>query len=214
MPGLDWRLPRRRTPLRCVKREARTLLWRLFVASFCMMQVMMMAAPTYFASGAEVPADLRRLLHWGSWVLSWPVMLFSATPFLRGAWRSLRRRQLGMDVPVALGIVITFAASTWALGDASGQAEVYFDSLTMFVAFLLAGRWLELKARHGAVQELGALQGDEPAEASRGSAPMAAWWPCQPMSWPWAMCCASRWASAWCATACCWMAARRWTKPC
>jgi len=149
------------------QREARTLLWRLFVAAFCMMQVMMLAAPTYFASGAEVPADLRRLLHWGSWVLSWPVMLFSATPFLRGAWRSLRRRQLGMDVPVALGILITFAASTWALGDATGQAEVYFDSLTMFVAFLLAGRWLELKARHGAALELSALQGDEPTEALR-----------------------------------------------
>lgn len=149
------------------QREARTLLWRLFVAAFCMMQVMMLAAPTYFASGAEVPADLRRLLHWGSWVLSWPVMLFSATPFLRGAWRSLRRRQLGMDVPVALGILITFAASTWALGDATGQTEVYFDSLTMFVAFLLAGRWLELKARHGAIEELSALQGDEPAEAVR-----------------------------------------------
>jgi Cu2+-exporting ATPase len=149
------------------KREARTLLWRLFVASFCMMQVMMLAAPTYFAAGAEVPADLRLLLHWGSWVLSWPVMLFSATPFLRGAWRSLRRRQLGMDVPVALGILITFAASSWALSDPTGQTEVYFDSLTMFVAFLLAGRWLELKARHGAAQELGALQGDEPEDVAR-----------------------------------------------
>ncbi len=148
------------------QREARTLLWRFFVAAFCMMQVMMLAAPTYFASGAEVPADLRRLLHWGSWVLSWPVMVFSATPFLRGAWRSLRRRQLGMDVPVALGILITFGASSWALGDPSGQSEVYFDSLTMFVAFLLAGRWLELKARHAAAQALAALQGDEPAEVS------------------------------------------------
>ncbi|RVT83009.1 cadmium-translocating P-type ATPase [Inhella crocodyli] len=149
------------------RQEARTLLWRFFVAAFCMMQVMMLAAPTYFASGAEVPPDLRRLLHWGSWVLSWPVMVFSATPFLRGAWRSLRRRQLGMDVPVALGILITFGASTWALGDPTGQAEVYFDSLTMFVAFLLAGRWLELKARHAAAQALADLQGDEAAEVSR-----------------------------------------------
>ncbi|MFN8848920.1 MAG: heavy metal translocating P-type ATPase [Inhella sp.] len=149
------------------QREARVLLWRLFVAAFCMMQVMMLAAPTYFAAGAEVPADLRRLLHWGSWVLSWPVMLFSAQPFLQGAWRSLRRRQLGMDVPVALGIVITFAASTWALNDPSGREAVYFDSLTMFVAFLLAGRWLEMKARHGAAQELAALTASDTPDVAR-----------------------------------------------
>ena len=152
--------------------EARTLLWRLFVAGFCMMQVMMMAAPTYFAEGATIPADLRQLLHWGSWVLSWPVMLFSSQPFLIGAWRSLKRRRLGMDVPVALGVLVTFGVSTLVLFDPSGPwgADVYFDSLTMFMAFLLAGRWFELKARHAAAMELAALAGQPDVQVQRETA--------------------------------------------
>ena len=46
-----------------------------------------------------------------------------------------------MDVPVALGIAVTFVASTGATFDPGGVFghEVYFDSLTMFVAFLLGG---------------------------------------------------------------------------
>ncbi len=150
------------------RQEARSLLWRVFVAGFCMMQIMMLAAPTYFAEGAGVPPDLRQLLHWGSWVLAWPVMLFSAQPYLVGAWRSLRQSRLGMDVPVALGILITFGVSSLALFNPAGPwgAEVYFDSLSMFVAFLLLGRWYELKARHAAAAELLALQ-NQTAEPAR-----------------------------------------------
>ncbi len=149
--------------------EARTLLWRLFVAGFCMMQVMMLAAPTYFAEGAAMPADLRQLLHWGSWVLSWPVLLFSSQPFLVGAWRSLKRRQLGMDVPVALGALVAFAVSSLVLFDPAGPwgTEVYFDSFTMFIAFLLGGRWFELKARHAAAAELAGLMSTREHQVQR-----------------------------------------------
>ncbi|MBN8504740.1 MAG: heavy metal translocating P-type ATPase [Burkholderiales bacterium] len=154
------------------RQESRQLLWRLFVAGFCMMQVMMLAAPTYFAEGAAMPADLRRLLHWGGWVLSWPVMLFSSQPFLVGAWRSLRQRRLGMDVPVALGALVTFGVSTLALFDPAGPwgAEIYFDSLTMFISFLLAARWFELRARHAAAAELSELVADQQAPVQREAA--------------------------------------------
>ena len=62
----------------------------------------------------ELAPDMRQLLNWGGWVLTLPVMLFSAGPFFRGAWRALRQRRIGMDVPVALGIAVTFIASTGA----------------------------------------------------------------------------------------------------
>ena len=61
-----------------------------------------------------------------------------------------------MDVPVALGLTVTFVASSGALFEPGGLfgREVYFDSLTMFVSFLLAGRYLELRARHRAAAAL------------------------------------------------------------
>ncbi|MFT3665519.1 heavy metal translocating P-type ATPase [Piscinibacter sp.] len=130
--------------------EQRKALWRLFVAGFCMMQVMMYATPAYVSEPGDITPDMLRLLQWASWLLSLPVLLFSAGPFFRGAWNSLRQRRLGMDVPVSLGIAVTFIASSGATFDPGGVFghEVYFDSLTMFVFFLLGGRWLELRARH------------------------------------------------------------------
>ena len=150
-------VPDAAAPARELRRRAHRLaLWRLFVASLCAMQVMMLATPSYVAGPGELAPDLRQLLNWGSWLLALPVLLFAAGPFFSGAWRALRQRRIGMDVPVALGIAITFIASTGATFDPTGVfgSEVYFDSLTMFVSFLLAARYLELRARQGAAAAL------------------------------------------------------------
>jgi len=138
------------------RRESRDALWGLFVAVFCMMQVMMLAAPNYVARPGELAPDLKQLLDWGSWVLTLPVLWWSAAPFFRGAWRSVRSRRIGMDVPVALGLAVAFVASTGAAFDPGGPFghEVWFDSLTMFVSFLLGARWLQMRARHRAAETL------------------------------------------------------------
>lgn len=149
--------------------EARTALWRLFVAGLCAMQVMMLATPAYVSAPGELAPDLKRLLDWGSWLLTLPVMCFSAAPFFAGAWRAMRSRRIGMDVPVALGIAVAFGASTGAAFDPGGAFghEVWFDSLTMFVAFLLGGRWLEMRARHRAAAALESAVGRLPERVQR-----------------------------------------------
>ncbi len=131
-------------------REQRMMLWRLVVAVFCMMQVMMYAYPTYVSASNDITPEMIQLMKWASWLLTLPVMLFSATPFLSQAYLSLRQRQLGMDVPVALGIVVAFVMSTLAtFAPGSWWGDVtYYDSLTMFVSFLLIGRWVDVKLRN------------------------------------------------------------------
>jgi Cu2+-exporting ATPase len=130
-------------------REVRLALWRWLVAGFCMMQVMMYAYPAYIAQPGEMADDAAQLLRWASWVLTLPVLFFSCGPFFRSAWRDIRHGRIGMDLPVAFGIAIAFAVSTAATFDSAGVlgSEVYFDSLTMFVFFLLTGRWLEARLR-------------------------------------------------------------------
>lgn len=140
-------------------RERRVLLWRLSVAAFCMMQVMMITWPQYVAGQDVIPRDLWNLMNWACWVLSLPVMLFSCGPFLRGAWHAALQGRVSMDTPVSLGIVGTFIVSTgvtFGNQDVFGH-EAYFDSLTMFVTFLLAGRWLESRAREQVTQSLEAM---------------------------------------------------------
>lgn len=157
-----------------VQRQAdtRRMLWRLGVAGLCMMQVMMYAAPSYFTAPGEIEPDLIHLLRWAQWVLSLPVLLFACQPFLAGAWRDARARRIGMDLPVALGMVITFVVSSLGTFEPAGPFghEVYFDSFTMFVFFLLAGRWLELRLRDRAAGALEALMHRLPDSVQRRDA--------------------------------------------
>ncbi len=154
------------------QQESRQALWRLFVAVFCAMQIMMMAAPAYFSATGDLAPDMRRLMNWAAWLLTLPVMVFSAAPFFQGAWRALRTRHIGMDVPVALGLLVAFVASTAAAFNPSGVlgGEVYFDSITMFVSFLLCGRFIEMRMRHRAETSLQDTVGRLPETALREAA--------------------------------------------
>ena len=151
------------------KAETRKALWRWMVAGFCMMQVMMYAYPAYTARPGDLSTEMESLLRWASWVLSLPVMLFSCGPFFSNAWRDLRHGSISMDLPVALGIAITFGVSTVGTFEPLGAfgKEVYFDSLTMFVFFLLTGRWLELRLRDRTAGALEALMNRLPDSVER-----------------------------------------------
>jgi Cu2+-exporting ATPase len=109
------------------------------------------------------------LLRWASWVLTLPVVLFSCGPFFSNAMRDIRARRVSMDLPVALGMVITFLLSSVATFEPEGMfgAEVYYDSLTMFVFFLLTGRWLELRVRDRTAGALETLMNRLPDSVER-----------------------------------------------
>jgi Cu2+-exporting ATPase len=150
-----------------VKRERRQLLTRLGVAMLGMMQVMMYAWPGYV--GADITPEFEVLLGWTSWALTVPVMMYSAGPIFQAAWRSVQsfrqNHMLGMDVPIALALALAFIAGTINLIKGSGQS--YFDSITMFVAFILAARYVELLARQAAQGGAEALAKQLPATCER-----------------------------------------------
>ena len=149
--------------------ETRKALWRWLVAGLCMMQVMMYAWPAYIAQPGDLTGEMEQLLRWASWVLTLPVILFSCGPFFRSALRDVAQARISMDLPVALGMAITFAVSTVGTFQPEGAfgKEVYFDSLTMFVFFLLTGRWLELRLRDRTAGALEALMNRLPDSVER-----------------------------------------------
>ena len=118
---------------------------RLFVAGLAMMQVMMLQTPLYWADPGDVDPAEAALLRWASMVVTLPALLYSGWPILQAAVRDISQKHLGMDVPVTLGLLAAYLASalnTWRV-----QGEVYFDTVTMFLFFLLAARALEANAR-------------------------------------------------------------------
>ena len=147
------------------RRESRASLKRLVVAGFGAMQAMMYASALYLGAVDAMDASTRDLFRWLGFLVATPVVLYSARPFFAGAARALAARRLGMDVPVALAIALIYAASL--VEALRGGAEVYFDSVGMFVFFLLVGRHLEMRARHRAGDLTDAFARLAPAFAER-----------------------------------------------
>ncbi len=130
--------------------ERRSALKRLGVAGLGMMQVMMYAVALYAGESSGISEGSERFLQWVSLIVTTPVLVYSGWVFYAGAWRSLRRFRVGMDVPVALAISIAFIMSF--INFMTGSGHVYFDSVVMFIFFLSLGRYAELVIRHRNLQ--------------------------------------------------------------
>ena len=135
--------------------ERREALKRLGVAGLGMMQVMMYAVGLYAGDASGMSNAARAFLEWVSLAVTLPVLLYSGRVFFEGAWRSLKARSPGMDVPVALAIGLAFTASCFSFF--RGEGPVWFDSVVMFIFFLSLGRYLEMIMRHRNLQAGAAL---------------------------------------------------------
>ena len=135
-----------------LEQERKTLLRRLGVAGIFGMQVMMLSISLYTGNWTGADLEYQRFFYWICLLLTLPVVLYSARTFFEPAWRDIRNRRVGMDVPVSLGILLAFAGSAWTTIFNSSSDHVYYDSVVMFVFFLLVGRYLELMARKKAVE--------------------------------------------------------------
>lgn len=137
--------------------KKRAAFWRWMVAGFCMMQVMMYSSPSYFTEPGEISSDMLGLLNWASWLLSLPVLLFSSSTFFNNAYQDLKHQRISMDLPVAIGILITFIVSSAATFNPNGWwgNAVFFDSMTMLVFFLLSARFIEVRMHS---KTMGALE--------------------------------------------------------
>jgi Cu2+-exporting ATPase len=145
--------------------ERRGMQKRIGLAGLVAMQMSMYTVGLYAGALSGIDPWIAELLRVTSMLLAVPVLFYSGSPFLRGAWHDLRRRSLGMDVPVAAALLLAFAASvinTWR-----GQGQVYFDSVAMFVFFLLMGRYVEMNVRRGSLDAGEALARSLPARVTR-----------------------------------------------
>jgi len=146
-------------------REDRDALKRLIVAGLGAMQAMMYAVALYAGSFDGIDPATRDFFRWLGFLVATPVVFYSARPFFAGAMRALKARHVSMDTTVALAIALIYGASlveTLAHG-----REIYFDSVSMFVFFLLGARYVEMRARHRTSDLVDALARLQPSTAER-----------------------------------------------
>jgi Cu2+-exporting ATPase len=131
-----------------IKKANRAMLYRLFFAGFAMMNMMWISIALY--SGANED-KFREFFHWMGLLLATPTLLYSAYPFYRGALGGLRGGRLTMDLPISIGLSVTYLYSFYVTLTASRTGEVYFDTVTNLTFIILVGRYLEGMFRHQAV---------------------------------------------------------------
>jgi Cu2+-exporting ATPase len=118
------------------KKEDRKLLTQLGVAAAASGNIMLMAISLYAGADGTFARDFK----WLSFGLSLPVMFYSALPFYQSSLSALKARQLSIDVPVALGLQVSFWVSVANL--LRGHEHIYFDSVTALIFLLLSSRYL------------------------------------------------------------------------
>nr|WP_319556149.1 heavy metal translocating P-type ATPase metal-binding domain-containing protein [uncultured Vibrio sp.] len=136
-------------------RMMKQYLYRLGIAGLATMQVMMLAVALYLEVFGDLEPEFKNYFRWVSLIFATPVLLYSALPFYLNAWRSIKGRTLGMDVPVSIALIFAYVASLVATF--TEQGEVFFESISMFTFFLLVGRFLEMRARRKAAAASGNL---------------------------------------------------------
>ena len=119
----------------------RKLIYQLGVAGFAFGNIMFLSFPEYFETGEYWIEQYKGFFRWLMFALSVPVVVYSASGYLRAAYKGLRSGILNIDVPIALGILVLFFRSTVEIALDWGSG--FFDSLTGLVFFLLLGKYFQ-----------------------------------------------------------------------
>src|SRR6188768_1287836 len=125
--------------------QSRFLLRCLGVAAFATMNVMMLSVPVWSGNVSDMIAEQRDFFHWLSALIALPAAAYAGQPFFRSAWRALATRNVNMDVPISIGVILALGMS---VVETIHHAEhAYFDAAIMLLTFLLVGRYLDQSMR-------------------------------------------------------------------
>lgn len=147
------------------QREDRRQLARLAVAGACAGNNMLVALALYAGAFSGMAAEHTELFRWTSAFLGIVSLTWPGAVFFRGAWAALKTRTTHLDVPLALGLGAGGIAGV--VNTVRGAGDVYFDSLSVLVFFLLVGRWIQYRQQRRAADSVGMLRSVTPRRATR-----------------------------------------------
>ncbi len=124
------------------KKTRSKLYYKVGVAGFCFINIMMLSFPEYLGIDLS-DAFLKRFFLYLNLVLSLPVFFYSAWEYFGSAIKGLKKRIVNIDFPISFGILVLFIRSAYEVLSVTGVG--YFDSLTGLVFFLLIGKLFQEK---------------------------------------------------------------------
>lgn len=137
---------------------------RILLAVFATMNIMWIAIAQYVGFFTGMRSDIKNILNIAEFALATPTLFYSGWVFFKGAYYGIKNRFINMDFLVATGALLTYLYSIYAMVTHTG--EVYFDSVTMIITFVLVGKYLEVLSKKQAVDTVDALLGSLPTEVT------------------------------------------------
>jgi P-type Cu+ transporter len=120
--------------------ENKKLLYRLGIAGFCFGNIMLLSFPEYLSIDIT-ETFYRKLFAYLNFILSLPVLFYSASDYFISAYTSLKKKIININLPLSIGIAVLFIRSCWEIFTNTGAG--YFDSMTGLVFLLLIGKYIQ-----------------------------------------------------------------------
>lgn len=144
------------------KEQKKAYFYRFAVAAFFTMQIMIYSIALYAGYFQGIDENLKRMFKFIAMILATPVVFYSGLPFAINTFKSLKTKNLNMDVLVFLGSYTAYFYSIFAV---FANNEIYFDTSAMIITLILLGRYIELEARTKASKEISLLFNLQPKQA-------------------------------------------------
>jgi Cu2+-exporting ATPase len=123
------------------RKRSRALLMRMAISISMALNVMMFSLSYYFGLD-EAAGTLYPFFGWLSMALATISLIAGGGVFFKGALAGLRRGVAHLDLPISLGMTLAYSGSVYGFLT-GGPEAAYFDSLTIFIALMLVGRWAQ-----------------------------------------------------------------------
>lgn len=144
--------------------EKNRQLKRLAVAGLGFMQVMTFSMALYLGAFQGIEEQYKIFFQWISMIFTFPIVIYAAFPIFKNAWQNVASSQISMDLPIALAL--GFATIMSVYNTLTHQQEVYYDSVTMFIFFVVLARFIELCARQRCAETVFQLHSAMPLTAN------------------------------------------------
>ncbi len=147
------------------RKANRDLLYRLGFAGFALMNSMWFSVALY--TGAKYDEEYRSYFYLVLFLLAGVTLIYSAQPFFKGAWNSIKARTVGMDFSISLGLLTTFLYSVWVMFNPHEYGEAFFGTVIDLTFLLLVGRYLEAISKNKALDATRRLMDLQPKVARK-----------------------------------------------
>ncbi len=122
------------------KAKDKNFLFKIGIAGFAFGSIMLWSTPSYFGISEDNKtfSDFTTYL---SFIISLPVLLYSARDYFISAYKAIRARSINLDIPITLGIIALYLQSIYSIFSHEGPG--YLDSFAGLIFFLLIGKWFQ-----------------------------------------------------------------------